>query len=335
MFTKVIKIFLKDLKIASRDAMLLYIIVIPILLAVGISFFAPGVTDTSVKLAMLKDDSPEYIEYIESYAKVELFNSVEEIERRVLKRDDIPGVISHEDSFQIIIEGNEDPSVIQMAESLTAFYEIGATRENTTAEIISFEKTVPPLKTVLLNMLILMIVMLSGMIISLGIVEEKNDNTVSAMNVSPISQTAFIFGKSALGVIVAFASIIMSILILGYFHINWFMIITIGFTTMLLTIIVGFLQGINTDDVIEAAAGVKMMMVPIAGGIAVYELAKPQWQWTMYWNPFYWSYKANSLILSQNAQWGEIILYGAIVFVISLAIYFVTIPRIRKGISQS
>jgi len=335
MLNKVMRIFRKDLKIATRDMMLIYIIVIPIIMAVAILLFAPGVTDSVIKLAMLESDSKDYIEYVETYAQVELFSSMEEVERRVLKRDDVAAIVMDGNSFQVITEGNEDPSVIAMAEAMNAFYELGATRENSTAEIMSFKKTVPPLKTKLVNMLILMVIMLSGMIIALGIVEEKTDNTISAMNVSPVSQNAFIIGKSLLGGFVALASIAIALLILGYYDINWLMILLVGLSTMILTIIVGFLQGINSTDVIEAAAGVKMMMLPIAGSIAGYELLSEKWQWTMYWSPFYWSYRANDMILSKTAYWGEILVYTAFVLIISMAIYLVFIPKIRRGLSRS
>ncbi len=335
MLSKAFRIFRKDAKIATRDAMLIYIIVIPIILAIGILLFAPGITDSATTVAMLSSDSENYIEYIETYAKVERFSSAEELERRVLKRDDVAAIMQEGDSYRVIVEGNEGPASAAMAKLLNTFYELGATKENSTAEILSFEKTVPPLKTKLVNMLILMIIMLSGMIIALGIVEEKSDNTISAMNVSPASQGAFILGKSLLGGSVALVSIIIALLILGYYDINWLMIILMGLITMILTMVIGFLQGINSSDVIEAAGGVKLVMLPIAASIAGYELLADKWQWTMYWSPFYWSYKANDLILAKNAQWGEILFYSGIILVISLIIYILAMPKIRKGLSNS
>lgn len=335
MLKNVIRIFRKDAKIATRDSMLIYIIIIPILLAVGILFLAPGISDSATKLAMLDTDPDEYIEYMETFAQVEVFSDMDALERRVLKRDDVPGMVINGDSYKIILEGNESPSAKGMAEFLNAQYELGTTRENTTAEIYSFGKIVPPLKTSLTNMLILLVIMLAGMIIALGIVEEKSDNTISAMNVSPVSQNAFIIGKGLLGGTVALVSIVASLLILGYTDINWFMIILVGMTSMILTIVIGFLQGISSSDVIEAAAGVKVMMLPIAGSIAGYELLADKWQWTMYWSPFYWGYKANDLILSESAVWSEILLYSGLVLVLSMAIYIIAIPKIRKGLSKA
>lgn len=333
MMKKIIRIFRKDATIATRDAMLIYIIVIPILLAIGILFFAPGVTDSAVKVAMFESDAPAHIEYMENYVQVEQFDSMKEIERRVGKRDDVVGIVPVNEGYEIIVEGNEDQSAIESAEVLNTLFELGATRENTTAEILDFGKTVPPLKTKLVNMLILMVIMLAGMIISLGIVEEKSDNTISAMNVTPVSQNGFIIGKSLLGGFVALGSIVVALLIMGYFDINWLMILLVGLTSMILTFVIGFIQGLGSDDVIEAAAGVKMTMLPIAGSIAGYELLADKWQWTMYWSPFYWAYKANDLILSKAADWGTVLICIAAVTGLSMAIYFISIPKIRKGLS--
>lgn len=330
---KIIRIFRKDTKIATRDAMLIYIMVIPIILAIGILLFAPGLNDSAVKMAMLESDEPEHIAYMENYVQVELFDSMKELERRVNKRDDAIGIAPIEGGYEIILQGNEGDGVSTYPELLNSLYELGVTKENTTATNLSFGKTVPPLKTKLVNMLILMVVMLAGMIISLGIVEEKADNTINAINVTPVSQTGFIIGKSVLGGTTALVSIIMVLVITGYHDVNWLMVIIVGFTSMLLSLIVGFLQGLGSSDVIEAAAGVKMMMVPIAGSIAGYELLSDKWQWTMYWSPFYWAYKANDMILSKMADWGTILFCVAAVVVLTLVVYVVSIPKIRKGLS--
>ena len=330
----IIRIFRKDAKIATRDMMLIYIIIIPIICAIGILLFDPSIEDSSINLAILETAPLEYRQYMETYAKVEVFKDLKALERRVLKRDDIAGVIMEGDSFKIILEGNEDPALEYGAKVLNSQYKLGSTRENTTAMISSFNKTVPPLKTLLTNTLILLIIMLSGMIIAIGIIEEKTDNTISAINVTPVSQNDFILGKSLLGGIVAIVSVIISVIILGYYDVNWIMILLVCFTTMILSMVIGFLQGIASEDVIEAASGVKMLMVPIIAAIAVFELVSDKWQWTMYWNPFYWSYKANNMILAGKALWSEVLLYSGLVFAISMVIYFLGMPKIRKGLSK-
>ncbi|MFC1929969.1 ABC transporter permease, partial [Chloroflexota bacterium] len=310
-----------------------YIMVIPMILAVGITLFAPGLNDTTVKLAMLKSDDIEHIEYMEQFSKVELFSSVDELEKRVEKRDDIVAIAPTGHSYEIILQGNESEILEEYAVQLNTLYELGATKEETTAQLISFGRTVPPLKTMLVVMLISMTTMLAGMLIALSIVEEKAENTINALNVTPISQTGFVIGKSLLGGGAALLGIIGAVLITGFYDINWFMIALVGLTSMILSLVIGFLQGLSSADVIEAAGSVKLLFLPIAGSIAVYEFLADKWHWTVYWSPFYWAYKANILILSKTADWGTVLLSTAMVIGLSLIVYLVALPKIRKGLS--
>ena len=333
MLKKLIVILKKDFVTARRDAMAIYIMVIPLVLAVGITLFAPGLNDTTVKLAMLRDDDPAHIEYMEQFARVELFDTVDEINNRVEKRDDIAGLEPAAHSYDIVLQGNEAGGVRDYVVLLNTLYELGATREDTSAQLESFGRTVPPLKTMLVNILILMTIMLAGMLIAISIVEEKAENTISAINVTPISQTVFVVGKSLFGGTVAMLGIIGAVLITGYYDINWLMIILVGVTSMVLSLVVGFLQGLTSGDIMEAASNVKMLFLPIAGSIAGYELLSDRWQWTMYWSPFYWAYKANTAILSKTADWGTVLLATGMVIVLSLVVFLAARPKIRKGLS--
>jgi len=333
MINKLFIVFKKDFLSARRDAMAIYIMVIPLILAVGITLFAPGLNDTTVKLAMLKSDDIEHIEYMKQFSKVELFDNVDELERRVEKRDDIAAIAPTGNSYEIILQGNESEIVEEYAVLLNTYYELGSTKEETTAQLISFGRTTPPLKTMLVNILILMTIMLAGMLIAISIVEEKAENTINAINVTPISQTAFVVGKSLFGSTVAMLGIIGAVLITGFYDINWFMIVLVGLTSMILSLVIGFLQGLSSEDIMEAAGSVKLLFLPIAGSIAVYELVADKWQWTMYWSPFYWAYKANTMILSKTADWGTVLLCTAMVIGLSLIVYLVSLPKLRKGLS--
>lgn len=336
MFKKIVTIFSRDFLSSSRDAIAIYIMIVPFVLAIGIIFLTPGLNDTTVNIAMLSSDDKAHVDFMKRYAKVEVFDSTNELERRIQKRDDIGGVVPlDEDSkrYEIVFQGNETDMIKEYVKVLNALYELDSAEENSTAEIYSFGNQVPPLKAKLVNMLILLTIMLAGMLITITIVEEKADKTISAINVSPISQTAFVLGKGMFSLIFMVIGVIAAILITGFYTINWFMILLVGFTSMLLTLIVGFLQGLNSKDVIEAAGGFKAIFLPIAASVAGYELLADKWQWTMYWSPFYWGYKANDLILTNTAQWGTILLCVGMVLALSLAVYLVLLPRIRKGLS--
>jgi len=333
MLKKIFRVLQKDFKSSRRDFMALYIMVAPILIAVAITLFTPGLNDTTVNLAMLESDDAGHIDYMEQFAKVELFDSVEDMEARVEKRDDIAALVPNGDGYEIVIQGNEPEVVEGFAVVLNSLYELDATNEETTATLMSFGHTVPPLKTMLVNMLISMTIMLAGMLIAISIVEEKTDNTINAINVTPVSQTGFVIGKSLFGGLTALVGIIIGLFITGYGDINWFMVIMVGISSMILSLVVGFIQGLSSEDFMEAASNVKMIMLPIAGSIAGYELLADNWQWTMYWSPFYWAYKANMAILSKTADWPTVLLCTGMVIALSLVVYLLALPKIRKGLS--
>ncbi|MBJ8326238.1 ABC transporter permease [Streptococcus pacificus] len=337
MLRKIVTIFLKDAKIARRDAILSYMMVVPIILAVGILLLLPQLSENSfsIKTALLRTESKTYIDYMKKYTQVELFDNKEALENRLLKTDDSIGLISKNNDYEMIVEGNESSQTILLAQFLNQKFKEGANPETSSADIVTFKTSVNPLKTKLTNMLILLVIMSSGMMIALGLVEEKSDNTISAMTVSPVSQGAFILGKSLFGGCSALFGIIISLLILGYADINWFMLLSIGFMSFILSALVGFLQGTNSTDIIEVASSLKLMMLPIVAAVACYELLADNWQWTMYWNPFYWVYKANDLILSKEAIWNEMFFYMLIVFAISITSYFISIPIIKKKLRKA
>jgi len=333
MLKKLFIIFKRDLKSASRDPMAMYIIIMPILFALAITLFSPGLNDTTINIALLKSDDTTHIEYMKQFAKVELFHNIEDVNKRINKRDDIVGMLKDRDEYNIILQGNEGKMVEDYAKMLSALYEIGANKQDSSVTMMSFKHSVPPLKTTLVNMLISMTIMLAGMLIAISIVEEKMDNTINALNVTPLSQTGFVMGKSLMGSIIAMISIILSLIITGYYDVNWLMIILVGLTSLILSLIIGFVQGLASDDIMEAAANVKIIFLPISGSIIGYELLSDKWQWTMYWSPFYWAYKANLLILSKTADWKEILIDVAMVLILSLAVYFISLPKLRKGLS--
>ena len=113
------------------------------------------------------------------------------------------------------------------------------------------------------NLGILLTSMLAGMYISLNIVEEKMDNTISAINVAPISRTAWIFGKSIMGILIALIGCVSMVLIMGIAgNVNFAQLLIFVLISAQISIMIGFLQGVNSDDVMTAVGSTKMVIFP-------------------------------------------------------------------------
>lgn len=333
MLGKIWAIFMRDLRVNLRDFIALYILVFPIILGFGIVFLAPSVNDTTVNLAMLEGENPEQVEYLEQFANIELFADVDAVNRRLEERDNIVAILPEGDGYFIQTQGNEPESVPTFVRTLVTLYDFDVQVEDTTASLETFGRTEPPLKKMLVNTSILMISMLGGMMISINIVEEKGDNTVSAINVSPIPRVAFILGKSMMGIFLSVYGAIALLLITGYNDVNFGQVLLAILSVTVISIMIGFIQGLNSEDVMDAAGGIKLLFLPIIAAVAAKELLSESWQVVAYWIPFYWTYVGNDAILSYTATWSQIILYTVIVLGLSAAVYVYLAPKIQKGLA--
>jgi len=325
-------IFIRDIRINLREFMTLYMIFIPLILAVGINFLSPSINDTSVNLALVEGENAEQEEYFDDFAHVLIMEDKEGVEKRVGARDDVLGILADGSGYYILAQGNEPGSVVEYAKLLNVLYESDVQLEDARSEIIEFGRTVPPIKKMLVNVLLLLISMLAGMLISMNILEEKVDQTVAAINVTPTTRRAFIMGKGFTGIFVAIVSSIAVIAITGFYTVNLGQAALVVLSVTMISLIIGFLQGLNSDDFMEAAGSVKLLFLPMAGSIAGYEFVRGNWQIFFYWSPFYWAYRANDVILAQTGTWPQVLLYVGIIIIICAGIYALLAPKIVKGL---
>lgn len=334
MLKKMTTIFLRDFRASLRDFISLYILIVPVLLAVGINLLVPSVNDTTVNLAMVEGDNPAMVANLEQYAKVQLLPDVDAATDRVAQRDDVIGILPEGEGYYILAQGNESESVVDVAKMLKSYVDLDLQVDDAaSAEIVTFGRTEPPLKKMLVNIIILLVSVMAGMLIAITIVEEKADNTISAINVTPISRTGWILGKSGIGIFLAIYGTLALLFITGYGDVNMGQAMLIVLSVTVLSILIGFIEGVNNDDVMDAAGSIKMLFLPIGAAVAAVELLSEGWQTLFYWIPFYWTYKGNDAVLSYSATWEQIGLYTAIVLVISGAAYLYLSPKIKQGLA--
>lgn len=333
MIRKVLLIFKRDLIVSTRNFITMYIIVVPIIFAIIINVFSPGINDTTVEIVLLKGENQAQEDFFKQFAKVELLDTVEAIEERVIKRDNIVAVLPHKtDDYFILTQGNEPEYIVDYVKYLTTFEHFDIGMEDSMAEIVDYGRDLPPLKKLMVNAAMMFSAVLGGMVIALNIVEEKTDNTISAIHLSPVSRLGFIAGKSLIGVFIPVVGTFLMLLITGFKDINYFHVFLMVATSCIISILIGFIEGINNDDVMTAAGNMKLLFLPLFGSVAGAELLAEKWQPLFYWNPFYWTYKGNNLVLSDSGTWIDILTYSGLVLGISLLVFMVLAPKIRKGL---
>lgn len=329
---RILTIFFRDIKVNIRDFLSLYIMVVPIIFGIAINLIAPGVNDTTVNLALVEGENTELEAYLEDFAKVSTYADIQAVEERVSRRDEVFGLVNNGSEYYIIQQGNELDELVDYAKMMLVFYEEDVQIEDSTAIINDFGRDVPPLKKLLVNILMMFTAVLGGMLIAINIIEEKVDKTIRAIHLTPVSRTGFILGKSMIGMLIPLYGSVAMLLITGFGDIHWGQMLVLVAVSMVVSILFGFIQGINNTSVMDAAGSVKMLFLPLAGAVAIAELLGDKWQWVAYWVPFYWTYKGVDEILSYQGTWANTFMYGGIVLVISGLVYALLMPKIRKGL---
>ncbi len=134
------------------------------------------------------------------------------------------------------------------------------------------------------------------------------------------------------GIVIPVVGSVLILFITGFRDINYMHAVVMVMSSCVISILVGFIEGINNDDVMNAAGNMKLLFLPLFGSVAGEELLADKWQPLFYWIPFYWTYKGNDLFLSSQGSWLDILKYAGIVLGISLVVFLVLAPRIRKGL---
>lgn len=332
MLKKMFVLFLRDLKVNTRDFLSLYILVLPIVFGIAINLLTPGINDTTINLALLKGDDEAMVSYLKNFAKVSVYDTVEALEERVGRRDDVFAIVPDGEGYYVLQQGNELKELAEFATLMLTFYQEDVQIADSTATIYDFGRSVPPLKKMLVNIIMMFSAVLGGMLIAMNIIEEKVQGTIRAIHLSPVSRNAYILGKSMMGAFVPLYGSIALLLITGFKNIDWMQMLVLVSVSTLISILVGFIGGINNKSVMDAAGSVKMLFLPLAVAVVAVELLSDKWQRFFYWIPFYWTYKGTDAILNYSAKWQTTLLYGVIVVAISGVVYVVLMPRIKKGL---
>ncbi len=337
MIHKICSIVRRDVGIARKDPLALWVFISPILLAVVVRLVTPGISDTTVNLAIQSDVPASYIAAVGDFANVSLYDSLDDVTDRVQQRDEVIGVVNGADgTLALIAQGDESESSLGLAQLLNALYALDSldvSNLESRLAFVTFGEQTPALTRSLSLSVLLLCTIISAMMIALGLVDEKNDQTIKAANVTPMLQSIYMLSKSLIGILMLFVVSIISLLVLGLTDIDFAQMMVLMLAVGLISILIAFVIGLASSDFIEAAGSIKILMLPAMAGILVPELLAEKWHWTVYWNPFYWAYAGMTDILNKTATWGEIASYTAIIIGICSVCFALCTPHLRKHLN--
>lgn len=329
---RIVSIFYRDLKSGTREFLLLYMILSPLVLAVVFRFFLPSVNAISFSYALDKSLGSSVIEEFKKYGNVEVIDGREKIEDRVNRIDDIVGVTTDEGgSYVLVVQGNENESAKFMAGQIINEIKVGSG----SGYDITFSSIGSIMAPILIYGAVAMIVMaitLGGMTIGLNIVEEKDAGTVSALNASPMTSAEFIAGKSLTGFILPVVHTFIILAIFGITNINLVMVLLMTLVSSLIAIILGFLIGVLSSNQIAAIANMKFLFMLVSGSFIGALVIPANKHFFLYWSPMYWSTMGFSKIITNEITWNLVGVYSLWILSLTFIFFLLFRKRIRKGL---
>lgn len=329
---KIIEILKRDMKSGMRDYMILYILVAPFLIALILNTITGSVSESGVTVVVPKSISREEVEYLKEFAKVTVVADDKEVESRVLDLDDVYGILKLGDSYEVIAEGNEKLDLSLTVKTLLDGLVNKTIEAPVDVEVSDIGWKLSPLKQYGGGLLVVFISVFGGMIIMIHLVEEKQENTLLAMNVTPVSPLQYLMGKALLGFLVPLVHVLGILVILNYGEINYLMAGVVTLSIALISVIIGFAIGVNSDNILAAISGMKMIFLPILGSVFGAIYLRESFHVFLYWSPFYWAYRSISEIILKEAQWGGIFFSMGMILVVAVVLLLFMKKKIRRGL---
>lgn len=333
MIKKALAITNRDIKSGLRDYMILYIIFFPFILALILKMLTTSAGSTTINIAVDNSIDNYTIEYLKDFGRVEVVKNIDEVNKRVKDSDDIFGLVKEGKNYNIINQGNEIEGTVEILSFIIDSYENKEINIPAEVRISDVGWELSPLKQYGGSLMIIFMSVLGGMLILINIVEEKQYNTLPAINVSPIKRLEYIIGKGLLGFIVPILHGFGIIAILDYGDINYGMVALVIFSIALISIIIGFVIGVMNDNQLSAISSMKVLFIPVLGSIFGAIYLKQKWHFLLYWSPFYWAFDGMNSIILQEATWNQILINCSIIGLITAIVFALLSKRINRGLN--
>lgn len=329
---RILAIVKRDILSGLRDFLVVYLMVAPVLIALVLRLLVGGMAATPLRAAVLDDGSPVVTE-LARFTRVEKFSTRDALVERVLRIDDVLGVVTAGTGHELIAQGNELPGTDLVLRNVLRRIQAGEGALPVTVRVSDVGYGMSPLKLQGGLLLIIMTTVFGGMLILLNLIEEKMSNTISAINVSPASRPEFIVGKGMLGFATPIVGSMAAVYILGFRDFDLAMFVVSLISLALTSLIVGFVIGVTNDEPISGIAAMKGVFVPVLASVLGAMFLAARWQFTLYWSPFYWGYSNMNAILLGEATWGMIMRNSAIILAITSVVFAALRPRIVRGLN--
>lgn len=332
-----------------RNFMGVYVILAPAMMLVVLRLFLPSVASTSATVAIVENGpmavQQDVIVELERFAEVERYDSLEAVENRLRASGSAEGLYFDPDSNQYVslMERNVQENELFSNGARAVRQAVAATLPGAGNDLIRFSASVPPelsdwsvnspLATAGGAIFYSFFAMIAGFLIGMSIVQDKEQGTIDAIRVSPVTRSEYYLGKAVFPILTMFAYVPVGIAVLRLVGVSIAQTFALVAASVSLALLFGLVVGAIARNETEALGIVKGMgtlfMLALAGGL----LLPDRWEWIVYWVPVYWIMDAAQGIFQLTATWTDVLWRSGVLIGICLLFFLGARPRLARGLA--
>ena len=300
MIKPLLSLIQKDIKLSRKDHLISYIIIAPIFIAVLMRLFLPSMESMEITFAVNKDMDSRVVSILEEYGKVDIFDDKNQVIKRVMAIDDVPGIVETGYGFEVVLEGNEILAVQELPGMILDNYAHGAFITDIETQSLGLEHTSARYYSTAI--VLFMVIMIGGLAVGMTIVEEKESKTILSLAVSPLSLKDYLTAKILLATIFIFALTFITAFIMMGMEINFGALLIVVAASLPTGMLLGFILGTYAYDQMSAIAVMKVLLLFFTG-LPMASLFIGD-NWHVYLYPFmnYWSLQSLVSLVSNDVS---------------------------------
>jgi hypothetical protein len=296
---KILSMLKMDIKLATRNPIILYMAIAPALLAFAYLALLGNLGQGTLSFVVAKDVPAEIIANIEKIGDVEIAADETKVIQRVERFDSIAGIVHKNNEYKVMLEGNEGADYSKQVRLLISRAISGDIPSFTSEKVASKGNVLIELAAVTLLLLALFI---SSAVSGFNVIAERESNAIRAIAVSPMGLGTFISARTLIASLLGLGNVALTVLIMGRSeYILAFLLAAICSLTVIALIAIGL--GCTANNQISAIASIKLIM-PACLMLPVSSYFVPErFKLLYYWFPNYWQFESLLSAWNGNVNW--------------------------------
>jgi ABC-2 type transport system permease protein len=211
--------------------------------------------------------------------------------------------------------------------------------------MVSFSAAVPPelsdrteispVATMGGSLFIVFISIMTAFMMGLAIVEDKDQGTILALRISPVSSSDYYIGRSLFPFLVTIAYSIIGVFMLGLAGINIMQMLTVVIPSFATAMVLGLFIGGMGKNEIEAMGIGKVSAMLFMFVLVAAALLPDNWHWTLWWMPVYWIFDALEEVFIQQADWFSVGWKSLLALALAGGYFLLLRKRIVRGLGAT